>query len=399
MNKIQSVLSWLAVLMPISIAIGRGVADANLTIIVVLFLVSCIIDRNWSWLKELWVRIAFCLWGYALLRSLFVPDISFALAKTLPLIRFFIFAIALQNIIAAKPETIKRIWFTLATVTSLLAADALLQFFSGFDITGKPLFANFRLTGPYSKPVIGANIAVLAAPVLAVIYWRATNSKNIVQIGSCAFLVAAIYLAVFLSNERSAFIQINLAVMLMLYFLNSNKKTVLACIAAVIAVLGIVVMLKPSIIERQLYSVVEIANNLPESVYGKLWIAGIKEGFDYPIFGVGARYYEQYCANYTDFCRYHPHNIYIEWFAEFGLVGLALFSALLISLFKKTISAYKTLSPGEMSYLALGSMVAVFIKILPVPSSGFFKNWYAVPLWFMIGLMLSAASGNKKDAA
>jgi hypothetical protein len=393
MSNLSKVISWIAIFMPILIACGRGIADAGLSDIALLFVVSSIIEKDWKWLDEKWIKVALILWSYTILRSFFVEDIIFSLSKTFPLIRFILFAACMQFVVSKNPDAVKKILISLTLTVGFLASDALFQYITGYDITGRPLHADeaghVRLTGPYSKFVVGAVIAVLSAPVLSVIYFKIIKSTNIVQIISAALLAVAIYLAVFLSGERSAFLQITTAMLLIFACLNTNRKHILWLVAIACVAVGALIFFKPTIlIERQFNSIIEIANNFPQSPYGMLWIAGIKAGLAHPIFGVGARYFELYCGQYSTFCAYHPHNIYIEWFAEFGLVGLAGFLYLFFVIFRKIISECCKLNYDQTRFLVVGIIISISIKLLPLPSSGFFKNWWAVPFWFMIGFVL-----------
>jgi O-antigen ligase len=152
------------------------------------------------------------------------------------------------------------------------------------------------------------------------------------------------------------------------------------------------------IVHRQFFSILETAQNYSDSPYGKLWNAGIDMGLKNWIFGIGPMHFESYCNDMTDFCRYHPHNIYIELFAETGIIGLGIFLYLFFSIAKIFLANYthyknidKLIQP-----LAIGCFIAIIMKLLPIPSSGFFKNWYAVPLWLMVGWLLCLGNNKTK---
>lgn len=386
MSKLLKIISWFAILMPISIGCGRGVADINLSAIAILFIVHSFIEKDWKWINEKWIQIAFALWGYTILRSLFVEDIIFSLSKTFPFIRFILFAACMQFIVSRSSGTIKRIMISLALTVGFLAVDALFQYVTGYDIIGKAYVYDgyIRLTGLYNKMIVGTVIATLAAPVLSVIYFKITNSKDIFQIISSALFAVVIYLAVFLSGERSAFIQMTCAIFLIF----CCKKHTLWLVGIIGAIIGAAMFLKPSLMDRQINSIIEIINNFSQSPYGMLWISGIKMGMSHFILGVGPRYFEQYCSHYVSICNYHAHNIYIEWFSEFGLIGLVLFLYLFFILFRKAIAGCCKLNYDQTKFVVIGIIIAISIKLLPLPSSSFFKNWWAVPLWFMIGFVL-----------
>ena len=332
------ILSWLVIFMPVSICIGKAVADINLTIVAVLFIVYSIVQKDWYWLQEKWIKIALVLWIYIVIRSLFVDNVWFSLEKAVPWIRYIVFAACMQFLVSQQKGVIKKIWISLTIAASFLAADTLLQFFTGYDIIGRSYFnegdGTLRLTGPYSKKIVGFMITGLSLPVMAVIAFEALVSRNIIQILCCAILVAAIYLAVFLSGERSAFIQMNIGVIIILCFLNSHKKTILGFITIAVTIITAVFVTNPFLINRQIYSLFDTVNHFSSSPYGMLWIAGIKIGVAHPIFGVGSRYFERFCSQYSSFCSYHPHNIYVEWFAEYGLIGFGLFLYLFYTILK-----------------------------------------------------------------
>jgi len=142
------------------------------------------------------------------------------------------------------------------------------------------------------------------------------------------------------------------------------------------------------VINRQFFSILEIINHYSDSPYGKLWNAGIAIGLKNLVFGVGPMHFEMHCEVISDFCAYHPHNIYIEFFAETGIIGLSIFLCLLYAIIKNYFLSSKNHKDQLFKTLVLGVLIAIIIRLLPVPSSGFFKNWYAVPVWFMIGWLL-----------
>lgn len=393
-NNIIKIIEWLAILMPLSVLAGRGVADANLSLIAVMFAIYELIYKERKWLTEKWVWAGLLLFGYLVCRSAFSSDPWLSLSKVLPWLRFILFAAALQFVAANQEKFYKRFTTCLLVVVCFLSADAIFQFFSGHDIFGRPYFdegnGTVRLTGPYSKKVVGSVISLLSCPILALLYYRATNTTNKLQSSSCILMGLSIFLSVFLSGERSALLQITGSTLLIMALLIQNKKLLCSGIAFITLLVTVTAVLHPALFTRQIASVVTIANNFPESVYGKLWIAGLKMGISNYIFGIGPNHYEQLCPQYSDFCSYHSHNIYIEFFAETGLIGACGLCYLLFSILHKLWKNYRLMPISEERYFLAGCMISIAMRILPfLPSSGFFKNWYAVPLWLIIAAALS----------
>ena len=91
--------------------------------------------------------------------------------------------------------------------------------------------------------------------------------------------------------------------------------------------------------------------------------------------------------HYEPTCSSHPHNLYLTWLAETGLIGLLLFISLIIILCKKTFKNKEVISNKIIS---LGILLALFPKLLPMmPALNFFSNWNAICFWFLIGWLLS----------
>ena len=388
-NLIETSCYWLAILLPICIAMGRGVADTNLTLMAVLFFTLSMLRKNYKPFQERWFLIALLLWLYLLLRSIFSDNILLALKKSLPFIRFPLFALCLQHLVSRHKDANKNIAISLFIAVCFLTIDGYIQYFLGKDLLGHPIWYDgnfYRLTGPFSKVVLGATITVLSIPLLALsVYYISRQQKILASLAFCA----SVCIIVFLSGERSALIQIIIGITAILTFSKiKNKKILMLIPVLAIAILAVLYNLHwEKVINRQIFSILEIIKDYSNTPYGKLWNAGIAIGLEHLIFGVGPMHFESHCNMITDFCRYHPHNIYIEFFAETGLVGVSLLITLFCTIAQKFLTTYRH-KEGFLKALILGVGISIMIKLLPVPTSGFFKNWYAVSLWFMVGWLL-----------
>jgi O-antigen ligase len=95
-------------------------------------------------------------------------------------------------------------------------------------------------------------------------------------------------------------------------------------------------------------------------------------------------------------CNTHPHNFYMQFLAELGLIGFALFTSIFIfTLYKLTQCCYinfkKNISNREkgLSLILLG----VFMVMVPIlPSGNFFNNWMMAITFLPIGFYLSLIS-------
>ena len=218
-----------------------------------------------------------------------------------------------------------------------------------------------------------------------------------------ACLTLAVFIAVALSGERAALLQICISIVVIVSVIFFKYKTKLTLgfwflsivgILAILIVAGLIIyLLNPVVIQRQFFSIIDAVMHYQNSHHIYLWLKGLKAGFSSIIFGIGPNQFEAFCKaarlSETEFAvSYHPHNVYIEFFAEGGLIGLTLFLFFLCALLKKLIRALNKSQNIYKTILLIGTAMAAFQRLLPfIPSSSFFKTWYAVPIWFAIGLM------------
>ena len=95
------------------------------------------------------------------------------------------------------------------------------------------------------------------------------------------------------------------------------------------------------------------------------------------------------CKNIEEFkrdvCWSHPHNFYLQWFTENGLIGFIFFLVYISYIFKLIIIKNK-----RISILDNYSLIPLVIIFWPIMSTGsLLKNWHGIETFFIIGLSLS----------
>ena len=87
-------------------------------------------------------------------------------------------------------------------------------------------------------------------------------------------------------------------------------------------------------------------------------------------------------VNYN--CASHPHNIYIQWLTEGGLIVFIFFVLYLFYLLNFILN-----NNGSRENKII-SLVIILIMFWPIMSTGsLIKNWYGVITFFIIGLCMS----------
>jgi len=395
-NTLESIGSLLIAATPIALVAGRAAADVAVSIAAILFLFDSIRNNRWSWAKEPWSIAALSLWAFGIAREGLLSQGAYPITETLAWVRYIIFAASVKTWALATTQSRKRLLISTITAVAFLSADGLFQYIFGKDIFGRPRtelsnIGVFRLTGLYRRPILGITIANLFAPA---IFWLLEEKK----IKASATLAILCMTTVFLSGDRMG-LMMAIAIMGvwgLLLIKEIRKKWMIAAIAVILS-LALAVS-APDMAKRQIASTAKTITNLTSSAYWMAWKSAWDVGKDNLAFGVGIRQFRVTCPDekygplidektgYSR-CYNHPHNIYMEWFAEYGIVGLIGMIALSATILAEII---RRIARGSTSPLLLGVGMMLAIRLLPVfASTSFFSSWSAIPFWLALGWAMS----------
>lgn len=388
----------LLAMMPLLLLFWRGGADAAASIIGVCFLAVLVAQRQWSLLRQPLVLCLLVIW---LLLNLMVSpqalDIKASFSRSLPWLRFaLLFAATVCWLIRSRGD-LKIV--ALAWLATLLLAmlDGLVQLLTGISVTGNPM-ENGRLTGPLDRPNIGMFVARLGLPLMAASIALAVHSLRPAYRIACIAAAIAGVIFILLTGERTASLLILLALVTALIFVAAAiprfrlYSLVLLAVAATVVVA--VLLSSPRILARIL-SIGDVVANFWNSDYGLLFGAGLDVWQAHPFTGAGLRNFQAACwieagARMRDGCHQHPHNPYIEWLAEAGLVGLVAYLAFILLL----LWAAFPLLRGSMAQRVAGALVAGCLVLLLFPlvaSQSVFSNWPALVFWTSLSMTMAVA--------
>ena len=141
----------------------------------------------------------------------------------------------------------------------------------------------------------------------------------------------------------------------------------------------------------------EVINNFSESIYYKIYLDAFTMWKDNLLTGVGLNNYKKACLenkkyrsfkiNYEE-CSTHPHNIYVQFLSETGLIGLFTFIIFILSILFKLFVNFSR-------YTNKISFISFSIIFWPLMSTGsLLKNWYGIEVFLVIGLLLTLSNFN-----
>ncbi len=388
---------------PAFLLFARGVADGALVLIGLLFLVRSAVYRDWSWVREVDIAILLMIWLILnLLVSPFAEFTGKSFGRSASWIRFVIFYAAVTRWILADEKAVRCVCKAFMITAAVAVADAFYQFFVGYSLLGGQLMTG-RLTGPLDRPNIGIYLAKtgFATITLACALCISTSKQNIfrISLATFPFLLAII----FLSGERTASVLTLLAVgsgLIGLFFVGGKSRHAAAAIAAlVVGGIGALLILSDRILARVM-ALGNVVSDYSNSIYGELTSLGWRLFAEHPITGTGMGNFGLVCPSYEaqgliSECHPHPHNFYVEWLSDTGLLGTLPWLAFVGILVWAGLRHFRN---GDRQSLVAGLYFGTLVlSLFPLAATqSAFSNWPAIVAWNSIAGAVAALRLSEK---
>ncbi|MFZ4540618.1 MAG: O-antigen ligase family protein [Rickettsiales bacterium] len=397
-NRLWAVAYGATLLLPLMLIWARVGMEICGGIIGLAFLFHSHHVKEWQWVRSPFTVLCFVAWAWLvfIVTPLAVTPFK-GLVDALMWMRMPLMFLALRYWVLALPQPRLTLATVLAGLLVLIAIDCVVQFATGTSLSGNPRLVSLRLTGPFNAPKVGHFIGQLAVPAIGLCLAAAVARQNTRAIVGCLGLLAVMMVTILLCGERSAFLTLLMAsgVTMGLLMLAEPRLRKLGLLLAVVTLLGLGLLYCASAwIQERTEQTMDAIAHYQESDYGLLAMAGIDMGMAHPVHGVGVRGFRELCPELphkeSSFKGLHPHNFFVEWFAEAGTVGLLLFLGLIGLLGREAMQQYRA-QDGLMKLLsaaALGVLVQHYFPLMGMQS--FFNNWSAALQWYGLALMFAA---------
>lgn len=389
---------WL--LGPFIYLIERSPADIWLTSLGLIFLYRSHKIKDWKWVKQPWFLFALLLWISGLISAFQGPMPSFSFSQGLVWIRFPLYAAAAQ-IWLGQNKDIRILMLTIMTFSLIIISFILFA-----EVLHSP---KSRLMWPYGDVIPGSFIAKACLPVfctlIVFIFHRSIKIVIFILVILLLGLIALKY-----TGERSNLILVvcSLIASIIFYKFSIKKFFVVSLFTLII---GFTLINNFASFTKRCtseYTVedclnkegkyVSLFDQIPilnfDTSYWGAWRGGIQQGLEKPFFGVGPSGTRHTCGHLKDhwlpgknFCGNHPHNFYIQLFAEVGLIGLIFGSIMIFCIIK---SCYIIRKHYPESYIFSTSFIIPLGIFFPFQHYGsFYGQWGNLFIWFAIGFALS----------
>ena len=422
--------SYIFLLVPLFLITGPAVPDIVITTSVIFSIFYFIfLKKNEEILKLNFFIISIIFWSSLLLISFFAYNKINSFQDSIIFIRFLLIPFSAYFIFFKNNKIFIRLLILILLLVVFVCIDTLFQFFNytsefgfGSDMIGFKSNWYGRLTGPFGDELIpGSYISKFGLIGYAYLILNKKFKTNVIV---QSIYLSLIFVVSYITGERMAFATYAMGLFFLLIFLNGYRKSIFFSIVLGLLSLFIIIQLHPfysdfKVIESTEYhqglkieksykcqsnteevcsKIIEvqpnffkIIRNFNTSAYGEIYLLAYKMFINNPITGIGISNFEYICKT-NDFykklminydCASHPHNIYIQWLSEGGLVVFFSFIFYVLILINFIFK-----NDGEKKFKII-SLIVILIIFWPIMSTGsLIKNWYGIITFFIIGVVM-----------
>ena len=405
MNKelIEKTYFVLFSLIPISIIFGPAISLINILLIFFVCLIHFISTKNFGFTKKPTFLILILIYFYLIFNSFISIDFQSGIYRNFGFIRFIFLFLAINYFFYNfnRFDKVFKIWFV---VILAVVIDSFIEFIFGRNILGfgGTIYGNRIVSFFYDEPIVGAYLNGFVFIIAGYLFKNFHEKKQTIKV-SILLILLLFLLCVFITGERSNAVKIFFGFFLFFY-LNRNItfKVKFFCTVIFIFLISFIMTNSDFLKLRygdqlfgQIITKEKRAVFYQENLYFKLYNSGIEVFKNYPTFGAGNKNYRiETCDkdknNDNYFCMTHPHQVYIEFLAEHGLLGTAIFLILIFYLIFKNLKIYL----NSQNFIQLGSFIYLLTNFLPLlPSGSFFNDFNSTLFWINLSIMYAC---NKK---
>jgi O-antigen ligase len=416
---------------PVLLITGPALPDISITFCVLFFLFNFIIlKKDYNFFKDNFFLVSIIFWFSIIFISFFAFDKTRSFQDSLIFIRLLIIPTIGYFLFCDNENKIKKIITVIFICVVFVLIDTLFQFFNynseiGFQNDMLGFTSNWygRLTGPFGDELVpGAYVSKFG--LLGYLFFLFIKKKKYLNFIEIAYL-SLIGLVCFASGERMALATYFLALFFLLIFLKNKRFIFFSSISLSIFLIVIVIIFHPfyndykvinsthlhqgltiekyydcpedslkkcnKIIKLQ-PSFIKVLENFNSSAYGEIYKVGLSMFLDNPITGIGLSNYQNSCLNISKYkdmmvnydCASHPHNLYIQWLSEGGIITFFSFLVLLFSILYFLIYGCNN---NIFKYITIACILILFWPIMSTGS--LIKNWNGILTFYIIGICIS----------
>lgn len=388
--KISSILIYG---IPFLILSGPFFSDLALVIVCTSFLIISYRERLFHLYKNKYFKIFLFFYVYLVARSLFTQDLV-SIKSSFFFIRFGLFALAFNYFLLKNYIDLKKFFFIILFSLFAIFVDSLIQYYTGFNILGFEILHPNRISSFFYDELILGSFSLRVLILIIPLYFLYYKKKIYPFI-----LLIIITTLIVLSGERSALALIIIFSVYYLFITTNKIKYFLINILILLSLFTVLLSTNETLYKR----IITVTKNnfyinkeekiiAFSQVHYQHYSTGYKMFKENILFGVGPKMFRFKCGdnNYNSgqfSCSTHPHNILIQFLAEFGLLGFMFLCYFYYLLIKNLLNfnLYRN-KDKDRSFLILN--LIVILNFFPfLPYGNFLNNWLSIFNIFSISLL------------
>ena len=433
----EKLLIYFFSLFPIAFLLGNAAININIVIIDLSFLIICLYQKKWSWLKDKYFFFIFVIWIYLIITSITVniADETMnqikvfskfdSIIRSFTFIKYIILIFAVEHLFLNNKKSINQIFYFWSIIIIVVLIDVIFEKIFGFNTLGyKSPNADRIVTFFKDEMVVGGFL--LGFSFLITSFLLKNSDKNVIKkLLSILFLILSI-ICIYLSNERSNFIKTIIIFSCFLFFVSNHYLLFKKKYILLLLIIGI---LTSTFVFRDIYynylvtlkrfelslsaniilpgtDHVSQNNKLFFERFSKIvYVAHYNSAWemfkDYPIFGVGNKNFRLVCNDekYGNInlspvrCLTHPHQIHLELLSELGIVGYLL---IIFFIIYTLVNSTKVYSKSNDVTLLMSSLFILTHMLPLLPSGSFFSTYNASIFWINFSIVHAFLSKPKE---
>ena len=407
--NIDNIALFLLSIFPLGLLISTGVSEFLSIILVILFIIKSLNEKNLLWYKNFYFLILTVLWVALIINLIFSKYPENTILRSLGFLKYIIFIFSTVYYLKVKNNL--NIIFSIWTITLLIVSfDIYFEYIFKHNILGFTSIDPDRIASFLRKELKIGHFVLGFCFICSGFFFEKYNKSNTgIVIG---YLITIFFVgSVILTGERSNTIRAILGLILYLLLFNKqinfNKKKIFLIFTIVLITFFSIsekvqrrfnIFIIDPIKEKGL---IETYKGSQQAAHYNAAVEIFKSNL---LFGIGNKNFRIECKNEKYFnpsyarteerCATHPHQIYFEFLSEHGIIGtVAILTIIFYSIYKSLV-IYKR----HNNLIHLGSIIFVILTFLPVlPSGSFFTSFSATIFWTNFSIMIFFNLKNLKN--
>lgn len=392
-NFYLNIITIIICFLPLSLVFSRFIAELILIVVIVFFVILNFIHKeSRKYYKSKFFRLFIFFNIIILISTLLSENVLSSIRTSLFYFRFGFLVISIQYLLENKKNFKDYFLYSLGITLLVIAIYSILQV-TMLHNTFHPV----RVSGFFGSELVQGSFFVRMLPLFLGLIFLIKKKYLINTLLITSILIGIII--IFLSGERAAIALLFILLSLVLLFYPVSIKIKIISCFVILVTLGLLMITfentKKRIVDDTLMNVYQ-NKQLQVFSYGhqshfKTAIEIIKQNY---LLGIGPRNFRVECKkNQYEYigeyrCSTHPHNTYLEIFAETGIVGFLIVVICFIYITVNLINLIFKENKLKNFPLFLFNLT-IFINLFPfLPTGSFFNNWISILYYLPIGFLL-----------